>query len=79
MNERGNKLLKFFDVYAGIPLILVLGLFHLLGRLFRSPEGIKKSMSPDSGLHILCLKTAAIGDTVILSGVLRDIRKNYPN
>ena len=66
-SERGSELLKFFDRYLGIPLIFTLG-------YFRKPKNRYKSLE-----KIALLKTAAIGDTVLLSAVIRDIKERLPN
>jgi len=65
--ERGSRKLKFIDRYVGIPLVYVLGLFR--GRSRKKPTSIKR---------IALLKTAGIGDTVILSGAIRNIRRQVP-
>ena len=66
-DERGNKVLKFLDRYFGIPIIFTLGFFR---KKRRKPQLIKR---------IALLKTAAIGDTVLLSAVMRDIKENLPD
>jgi len=73
MKERGNRLLKKLDVFAGIPIVFILG---LLKKIF----GRKVNCSPDNKktLTIGVLKEAAIGDLVVLSGVLKDIEKWAP-
>lgn len=66
--ERGSKSLKFLDRYIGIPLIFILGIFTLF-RNKSIPTQVKK---------IALLKTAAIGDTVLLTSIIQDLKKNYP-
>lgn len=66
--ERGSWKLKFIDRYVGIPMVYVLGLCR--GRRREKPASIKR---------IALLKTAGIGDTIILSGAIRDIRKQLPD
>ena len=66
-SERGSKLLKFADRYIGIPFVFLLGLIKQKKKL---PKKISK---------IALLKTAAIGDTVILSAVLKDIEECNPS
>ncbi|MCC5832225.1 MAG: glycosyltransferase family 9 protein [Chlamydiales bacterium] len=61
MKERGNKWLKFWDRYLGIPLIALLGFFH------------KKRSLPKEVERVALLKSAGIGDIVILSGVIQDL------
>ena len=65
--ERGSKLLKFFDRYVGMPLVFSLGILKKRRVL---PKEIKK---------IALLKTAAIGDTTILTGVIKDIEEYNEN
>lgn len=60
-NERDNNLLGMLDKYIGIPLIFLLGMFKIRNNNLGE---IKK---------IALLKTAAIGDTVILSAIIQDI------
>ena len=66
-SERGSELLKFLDRYLGIPVIFTLGVFR---RKRKKPQLIEK---------IALLKTAAIGDTVLLSAVIRDIKERLSN
>jgi ADP-heptose:LPS heptosyltransferase len=65
-STRGRKSLKFFDRYLGIPIIAVLGLFY---RRRKMPQDFK---------HFGLMKTGAIGDTVLLLGVLESVRSTYP-
>lgn len=67
MSDRGNALLRHFDRYIGIPLIFILGLFK--GRKKKN-ENFKK---------VGFLATAAIGDTLLISPVLKDFRAKYPD
>lgn len=67
MKERGNPYLRFLDRFVLIPLVYLLGLFKKR-RPF--PQGIKK---------VALLKTAGVGDTVLLSAVIRDIQKQRPD
>jgi len=65
--ERNNKLLKMVDKYIGIPLVYSLGMFH------------KKKKLPVDINYIGVLATAAIGDTIIMSSAINDIKNKYPN
>ncbi|MGD0020745.1 MAG: glycosyltransferase family 9 protein [Smithellaceae bacterium] len=65
--ERGNSRFRFLDRYVGIPIIFILGL--LKKRRKTLPGSIKK---------VAFLKTAGIGDTVLLSAVVRDFKNVYP-
>ncbi len=67
MKERGNKKLRLLDRYLGIPLIFCLGLFR------------KKQKKPKIIQSIALLKTSGIGDTVILSAIVRDLKAALPN
>lgn len=64
--ERNNPLLKKLDKWIGCPLVFTLGLFH---RNHSVSNKYKK---------IAVIKTAAIGDTVILSAVLSEIKHIHP-
>ena len=61
--ERGSKLLKVFDKYVGIPIVFLLGIFKIQKKI---PMKIDK---------IALLKTAAIGDTTILTAIIKDIEE----
>ena len=61
--ERGNVLLRRLDRWAGIPLVAALGAAKTLRR--RNP--------PQRIQRVGLLKTAAIGDTVLLSAITQDL------
>jgi ADP-heptose:LPS heptosyltransferase len=64
--DRGDARLRLVDRYAGIPLVVLLGLRP------------KKRHLP--GFTVLGLmQTAAIGDTVLMSAVLPDVRRAFPD
>jgi heptosyltransferase I len=67
--ERGNKRLRLLDACVGIPAVLALGLTRI-GR---------KTCPIGGARDVAILHIAAIGDTVILSGAIRDIRMHYPD
>ncbi len=67
---RGNKLLKFFDYYIGIPLVFLFSLF-----LRGNRTAVLKSLQPK---RILVVKLVALGDAVLLIPSLRALRKKYP-
>lgn len=71
MGERNNPLMKKLDKWIGCPLLFVLGIFHKKRRV----EDIKNITNP----RIAIIKTAGIGDTVILSAILDEIKAVYPN
>ena len=68
MKLRGNPLLRSADWWAGVPAVR-LAAARRLGRrasLLQAPT------------RIVVLKTAAIGDTVLISGAVRDLRRAFP-
>ncbi|MCV6606787.1 MAG: hypothetical protein OIF32_01120, partial [Campylobacterales bacterium] len=67
MSDRGNRVLRFVDRYAGIPIVAILGLFK------------KRKKRPDSFKSVAILATAAIGDTLLISPVLKDFKAKYPD
>lgn len=62
-SERNNRLLRVIDRYVGIPVVAALA----IRRLFRGRQ------RPQNITRIGLLKTAGIGDTVLLSAIVRDI------
>lgn len=67
MGDRGSSFLRFFDRFGGIPLVILYGLFR------------KKHEFPGKPWNqIGILATAAIGDTIILSAVLKDLVEQNP-
>jgi heptosyltransferase I len=69
MQERNNKLMKKMDRYIGCPLLYGLGLFRKK-RAFSELEN-----SP----RIVLLKTAAIGDTILMDAMIKEIKRKYPS
>lgn len=66
-SARGNAHLRRFDRYAGIPLLAPLALLP------------KRSMPASPSVRrIGILKTAAIGDTVLLAGLTEDLQRTFP-
>lgn len=68
LNERGNSKLKFMDKYIGIPFIFMLGLFRK-----------KKKELRIRPRNIVIVMIAAIGDTILLSAVIKELKLLYPN
>ena len=64
---RGNSMLHHLDRYGGIPAIVVLG--HMR----------RKRAAPSTIQTIGLLKLGAIGDTVLMSAVIADLRHAFPN
>jgi ADP-heptose:LPS heptosyltransferase len=69
--ERGNGLLRIADRMVGIPAIWAIGVFRGLKR-------DRRRSIPANPRVIGLLKASGIGDAVILSGVLRDLRSHFP-
>lgn len=65
--ERGNPVLRSIDYFIGIPLIFFLG--HLRP---------KSKIKPNNPKRIALLKTAGIGDTVLLSAISKDLKQAFP-
>ncbi len=76
MKERGNSLFKAIDCYIGIPLVFLLGLGLHLRRLLRKNLWIP--LKTKQNLHILLVKTGAVGDSILLSAIALEIKKKYP-
>jgi heptosyltransferase I len=66
-SERGSGHRKFLDRYVGIPLVLLFGSLRQ-----------KRCPVPDFST-IGLLEIAAIGDTVLLAGVVADLRRAFPD
>ena len=67
MGDRGSLILRFFDRFAGIPLVFCIGFFR------------KKQHIPEKPWNqIGILATVAIGDTILISAVLKDLATQYP-
>ncbi|MDR2400969.1 MAG: glycosyltransferase family 9 protein [Deferribacteraceae bacterium] len=71
MAERGNRLNRFLDRYIGIPLTLFAALFRRFDRISR-----QKTKGEKLKVGVICL--GAIGDLLLLSGLMNGIKKLYP-
>lgn len=71
LQERGNCWLKLIDRWVGIPLTFLLGK-TVVKKTFQG------DFSSDSILRLALIKTAALGDTILLSAIVREIRQYYP-
>lgn len=71
MKERSNRLLRTLDTYLGIPLV------YLLGLLRRKKEH-GPSFQPDYHPKIVLIKTAGIGDTILVSAIIRELKSIFP-
>ena len=69
-SDRGNPRLKFLDRYVGVPVVAALGLGHTL-------RGAR--VVPTEWHTIGILLTSGIGDTVLATGVLNDLRAAHPD
>lgn len=65
MPGRGNTLARLLDRYLGIPLVFFAGICR------------RKRSMPVDPRRIGVLNTAAVGDTVLMSGPLADLRRAY--
>ena len=89
MTERNNKKLKILDMWLGGIFLFLCGLFvkKTSPRKFKSKleelETLNNrndfSITETSIRKIGILKSAAIGDTVILSPVIKDLARHFPN
>ncbi len=68
--DRGNPLLKRLDRLVGIPAVALVG----SARRLRGRRPV-----PDDWATVGLLKTAAIGDVILLAGVIRDLRRARPS
>ena len=67
MGERNNPWLKRIDYYLGCPLAYCLGLFRK-----------KNKDIPSIISRVLLIKTAGIGDTVLVGAMVEEIKHWYP-
>jgi heptosyltransferase-3 len=67
VRTRGNPTLRFLDRYAGIPLVLALGALP------------RRKFDATSVRRIGLMKTVAIGDTILFSGIAADVKQRYPH
>ena len=67
--EKGNRLFHKIDRWVGIPIVLMLSLFK---------RKFKKLPLPESPAFAI-LNLVSIGDNVVMSAVINDIRCQYPN
>jgi ADP-heptose:LPS heptosyltransferase len=66
--RRGSKTNRILDFWVGIPLLNLLATFRF--RRSKLPDNIKK-------LGVMC--SPALGDTLLFSGALRDLRRHFGN
>ena len=63
---RGHKLLRHVDKYAGVPLVFLAGIFR------------RRKVLPKTLKRVAVLNSAAIGDTILMSGPLADLCSALP-
>ena len=73
--ERGNQGLKLADRYIGIPLVAILGCTLAIMRRASNASKCER----DGRLAIGILATGAIGDTILASAIIQDIRDAFPD
>ena len=66
--RRGSRKNRILDYWVGIPLLNLLATFRRRGR--KLPENIRR-------IGVMC--SPALGDTLLFSGVLRDLRRHFGN
>jgi ADP-heptose:LPS heptosyltransferase len=64
---RGNSAVHFLDRYAGIPAVALFGAFRPRRKI------------PASIRNVGLLKSSAIGDTVLMSAAIADLRRAFPH
>ena len=64
---RGNYYARFLDRYLGIAVVLALGTLH------------RRRSIPSEPKHIGVLNSAAVGDTILMSGPVADLRDRHRN
>ncbi|MDD5492281.1 MAG: glycosyltransferase family 9 protein [bacterium] len=67
---RGNKLFKFIDNYVGKTLLFI------FGRMFR--QKIQLASIRYQPERILLIKLSAMGDTILMTPAIRNLRQAYP-
>lgn len=65
--EKGNKLFHYLDRYIGIPIVFLLGIFK------------RKRKLPSVINEIGILNLGSIGDNVLMSATILDLRQKYPD
>lgn len=71
MRERGNPLMKNLDKWIGSPILFAVGMIHRRRKLFSLSDAVLP--------RIAIIKTSGIGDTIILSAIIDEIKANIPN
>ena len=71
MKERDNKCLKKLDLWIGSPLLFFLGAFQR--------KRSKPVLERMAHCRFALVKTAAIGDTILLSAMIDELKAAFPN
>lgn len=72
MQERGNKILKVIDATIGSIIV------YLFGLLFKH-KSIPLSLDSNYAYKFLLIRTSAIGDTILLSSIIEEIKAALHN
>ena len=75
MSERGNKKLRFIDYWFGIPILFLFGIFVRKNK----PNPLLNSKLKNKNVNFLFVKTGAMGDTILLSAIAKEIKLALPN
>ena len=80
---QSNRLQKFFDRYVGIPICILLYLFHifrtfLTRRAKHRSQGFTFQNETDPPKKILFIQISALGDTILAIPTIRALRQNFP-
>lgn len=77
--ERANQQLRFFDEHLGPIAVWFAGIIRRFARLFESALLPMRAPPLETVQTVGLLKLAAIGDTVLLSGLVQDLRSWKPD
>lgn len=72
--ERGNRKLQWLDRNLGIPIVFLLGVLRFVLRPSHPQLPAAHTVT-----RIAILQTAAIGDTLLMTGPLADLHEKYPH
>lgn len=67
--ERNNIWKKRFDFYLGAPILFFLGLFR--------KKRVKPNLNEEKNFRFALLKTAALGDTILTTAIIQEIRAQF--
>lgn len=78
-SERANKKLRFFDETLGPVALWLIGLIRPLIRFVTNGFSSPAKPRTDQIQTVALIKLAAIGDTVLMSGIIADLKKQNPD